>query len=115
VLNELFVVTDGEEAMRFLRQEAEYVDAPRPDLVLLDLNLPRMDGREVLQEMKGDDQLNTIPVVVMTTSAADEDVLAAYHLQAASYVTKPVGFVKFMRAVQEIEQFWLSVVRLPPD
>jgi two-component system, chemotaxis family, response regulator Rcp1 len=113
VLNELFTASDGEWAMQFLRQEGDYADAPRPDLVILDLNLPRKDGREVLQEIKADDRLKSLPVIILTTSAAEEDVLAMYELQAAAYVTKPVGFDNFIAAVRGIEDFWLSVVRLP--
>ncbi|HWI04784.1 MAG TPA: response regulator [Acidimicrobiales bacterium] len=113
VANELNVVADGEEAMAYLRQEAPYEEATRPELVLLDLNLPRKDGREVLAEMKQDADLSTIPVVVLTTSSDETDVLKAYQLHANSYVTKPVELDKFLEAVRSIEGFWLSIVRLP--
>jgi CheY-like chemotaxis protein len=113
VRNTLSCVTDGVEAMRFLRREGEYADAPRPDLVLLDLNLPRKDGREVLGEIKGDDQLATIPVVVLTTSQAEEDVLRSYKLHANAYVTKPVDFDRFIEVVRQIDEFFVTVVKLP--
>jgi len=113
VSNELHTVADGEAAMAFLRRSGEYADAPRPDLMILDLNLPKKDGREVLADLKDDPELRAIPVIVLTTSAADEDVLAMYDLQAAGYVTKPVAFGDFVAAVKGIEEFWLSLVRLP--
>jgi len=113
VSNELHTVADGEAAMAFLRRSGEYADVPRPDLVILDLNLPKKDGREVLADLKDDPDLRAIPVIVLTTSAADEDVLAMYDLQAAGYVTKPVAFADFVAAVKGIEEFWLSLVRLP--
>jgi CheY-like chemotaxis protein len=113
VRNEINVVGDGVEAMAYLRGEASYGSKPRPDLVLLDLNLPRKDGREVLEEMKGDDSLKEIPVVVLTTSASEEDVLSSYQLHANAYVTKPVAFAEFLTAVRGVEQFWLELVRLP--
>lgn len=113
VRNTLACVTDGVEAMRFLRREGEYADAPRPDLVLLDLNLPRKDGREVLGEIKGDDDLSTIPVVVLTTSQAEEDVLRSYKLHANAYVTKPVDFDRFIDVVRQIDEFFVTVVKLP--
>ena len=113
VSNELHTVADGEAAMAFLRRSGEYADAPRPDLMILDLNLPKKDGREVLADLKDDPELRAIPVIVLTTSAADEDVLAMYDLQAAGYVTKPVAFADFVAAVKGIEEFWLSLVRLP--
>lgn len=113
VRNTLSCVTDGVEAMRFLRREGEYADAPRPDLVLLDLNLPRKDGREVLGEIKGDDALATIPVVVLTTSQAEEDVLRSYKLHANAYVTKPVDFDRFIEVVRQIDEFFVTVVKLP--
>ena len=112
--NRLDVVTDGTAALAYLRKEAPYEDTPRPDLVLLDLNLPRRDGREVLQEIKDDADLRHIPVIVLTTSQAEEDVLRAYRLSANCYVTKPVDLHQFNRIVQAIEEFWLTVVRLPP-
>ncbi len=113
VANRLAVVADGVDAMAFLRKEGEYADAPTPDLVLLDLNLPRMDGREVLAAMKSDDELRRIPVVVLTTSEAEEDVLRSYSLHANAYVTKPVDFERFIDVVRQIDDFFVSVVRLP--
>lgn len=113
VANRLAVVSDGAEAMQYLRREGEYADAPTPDLVLLDLNLPRMDGREVLAAMKSDDALRSIPVVVLTTSEAEEDVLRSYSLHANAYVTKPVDFARFIEVVRQIDDFFVSVVRLP--
>jgi CheY-like chemotaxis protein len=113
VLNRMSVVTDGAEAMQFLRREGPHADAPRPDLILLDLNLPRKDGREVLKEIKDDPNLRRIPVVVLTTSRAEEDVLKAYNLHANCYITKPVDFTQFILVVRSIEGFWLSVVKLP--
>lgn len=113
VRNELTCVADGVEAMRYLRREGEYAGAPRPDLVLLDLNLPRKDGREVLAEIKGDPQLATIPVVVLTTSHAEEDVLRSYQLHANAYVTKPVDFERFIDVVRQIDEFFVTVVKLP--
>jgi chemotaxis family two-component system response regulator Rcp1 len=115
VLNRLHVVEDGVAALDFLYRRAPHQDAPRPDLILLDLNLPRMDGREVLARVKSDDALKLIPVVVLTTSQAEEDVLRAYRLNANCYVTKPVDLHQFNRIVQAIEEFWLTVVRLPPQ
>jgi len=113
VRNNLQVVGDGVEAMAFLRRENSYAEAPRPDLILLDLNLPKKDGREVLQEIKADLQLKTIPVVVLTTSAADEDILRSYDLCANCYITKPVDLDQFIRVVRAIETFWLTIVSLP--
>jgi CheY-like chemotaxis protein len=113
VANRLSVVSDGVSALEFLRKEGEYADAPTPDLILLDLNLPRMDGREVLQALKGDDELRRIPVVVLTTSEAEEDVLRSYALHANAYVTKPVDFDRFIDVVRQIDEFFVSVVRLP--
>ncbi|WP_425560736.1 response regulator [Luedemannella helvata] len=114
VNNRLAVVSDGAEALAYLRQEGEYSDAVRPDLILLDLNLPRRDGREVLAEIKADEELRRIPVVVLTTSAADEDILRSYSLHANAYVTKPVDFEQFITVVRQIDDFFVSVVRLPP-
>ena len=111
--NELHVVNDGADAMAFLRQEGEYADRPRPDLVLLDLNLPRMDGREVLEAIKSDPDLASIPVVVLTTSENEDDVLRSYSLHANAYVTKPVDFARFIDVVRQIDDFFVSVVRLP--
>ncbi len=113
VANRLAVVSDGESAMAYLRKEGSFADAPTPDLVLLDLNLPRMDGREVLAAMKGDDALRSIPVVVLTTSEAEEDVLRSYALHANAYVTKPVDFERFIDVVRQIDDFFVQVVRLP--
>ena len=111
--NELHVVSDGAEAMAFLRQEGEYAGRPRPDLVLLDLNLPRMDGRQVLEAIKSDPELASIPVVVLTTSENEDDVLRSYSLHANAYVTKPVDFEQFIRVIRQIDDFFVSVVRLP--
>jgi chemotaxis family two-component system response regulator Rcp1 len=113
VRNNLHVATDGVEALKFLRREAGYADAVRPDLILLDLNLPRKDGREVLSEIKADPDLKTIPVVVLTTSRAEQDVLHSYELQANCYITKPVDLEQFIMVVKSIEDFWLTVVTLP--
>ena len=113
VANRLAVVSDGVSAMEYLRKEGPYAHATTPDLVLLDLNLPRMDGREVLQALKEDEQLRRIPVVVLTTSEAEEDVLRSYSLHANAYVTKPVDFDRFIDVVRQIDEFFVSVVRLP--
>ncbi|HYE38068.1 response regulator [Methylocaldum sp.] len=113
LLTELFIVEDGVEAIAFLRREGKYADAPRPDLILLDLNLPKKDGREVLAEIKSDANLKMIPVVVMTVSRAEEDILRAYGLHANCYITKPVHFESFVKVVQAIESFWFTVVSLP--
>jgi CheY-like chemotaxis protein len=113
VHNTLACVRDGVEAMQYVRRQGAYADAPRPDLVLLDLNLPRKDGREVLAEIKGDDELSTIPVVVLTTSQAEEDVLRSYRLHANAYVTKPVDFDRFIEVVRQIDEFFVTVVKLP--
>jgi chemotaxis family two-component system response regulator Rcp1 len=113
VSNQLHVVKDGVEAMAFLRREGQYAESPRPDLVLLDLNMPRKDGREVLAEVKADASLRQIPIVVLTTSQAEQDVLKAYGLHANCYISKPVDFDQFVAAIQAIEQFWLTVVILP--
>jgi CheY-like chemotaxis protein len=113
VRNRLHVAADGVEAMAFLRREGRHADAPRPDLVLLDLNLPKKDGREVLEEIKEDPELQNIPVVILTTSQAEEDVLRSYQLHANAYVTKPVDLERFLEVVRSIESFWLEIVRLP--
>jgi len=113
VLSQLHVVSDGVEAMNFLRQEGEYSDAPVPDLVLLDLNLPRKDGREVLRECKEHEELRKIPIVVLTSSEAESDVLKAYDLHANSYVVKPVGLDEFVGLMERLGGFWLRVVKLP--
>jgi two-component system, chemotaxis family, response regulator Rcp1 len=114
VYNNLHWAKDGVEALEFLRREGEHANAPRPDIILLDLNLPKKDGREVLSVIKSDDQLKHIPVVVLTTSKAEEDVLRSYELHANCYVTKPVDLDKFIVVVQSIDRFWLTVVTLPP-
>lgn len=113
VRNRLNVVNDGEQAMAYLRRDAPYTDAPRPDLILLDLNLPRMGGLEVLAEVKADAALRTIPVVVLTTSEAEEDILHSYRLHANAYVSKPVDFEQFIRVVRQIDDFFVTVVKLP--
>ena len=113
VKNNLNVVTDGVEALAFLRREGKYADAPYPDLILLDLNLPKKDGREVLAEIKADDKLAHIPVVVLTTSGANEDILSSYRLHANAYVTKPVDFEQFIKVVRQIDDFFVGVVKLP--
>ncbi len=114
VLNNLSIVEDGVLAMEFLRGKGRYAQAPRPDLILLDLNLPRRDGREVLAEIKADPSLKCIPVVVLTTSQAEQDVMRAYSLHANCYITKPVDFRQFLEVIEAIESFWLSIVKLPP-
>jgi chemotaxis family two-component system response regulator Rcp1 len=113
VRNHLHVATDGVEAMAFLRHEGEYANEVRPDLILLDLNLPRKDGRQVLSEIKADPLLKLIPVVVLTTSRAEQDVLRSYELQANCYISKPVDLEQFMTVVRSIEDFWLTIVSLP--
>lgn len=113
--NNLHVVKDGVEVMAFLRKEGQYADAPRPDLILLDLNMPRKDGREVLTEVKADDDFKSIPVVVLTTSQAQEDVIKAYGLHANCYISKPVDFEQFTNVVRAIDNFWFTVVTLPAD
>lgn len=111
--NEMHVVEDGIDAMKFLHKQGKYGEAPCPDLVLLDLNLPKKSGREVLQEIKSDPQLKFIPVVVLTSSKAEEDIVKSYNLHANCYITKPVDFDQFMQVVKSIEDFWLTVVKLP--
>ena len=113
VHNELAVVGDGVEALAYLRREGKYAAAPRPDIILLDLNLPKKDGREVLEDIKQDDKLKRIPVVILTTSKAEEDVLKSYNLHANCYVTKPVDLEQFIVVVKSIDMFWLTVVTLP--
>ena len=113
IANELHIVGDGEQAMAFLNREGDYADVRRPDLILLDLNLPRKDGREVLAELKDDPELHLIPVIVLTTSGAEQDVLRSYDLNAACYITKPIDLDEFISVVRSIESFWLSIVRLP--
>ena len=113
VLNELHVVRDGEEAMSFLRQNGQYADAPRPGLILLDLNLPKKDGREVLAEIKSDKQLKSIPVVILTTSNAEIDIMKTYENHANCFITKPVNLEQFITIIESIESFWLTIVQLP--
>lgn len=113
ILNNMHVVEDGVEAIAFLRREGSYADVPRPDLILLDLNLPRKDGREVLVEIKSDPDLRTIPVVVLTTSEAEEDIFKSYRLQANCYVSKSLGLKESVRIVKLIESFWLAAAKLP--
>ncbi|MDQ3364083.1 MAG: response regulator [Myxococcota bacterium] len=115
VRNNLHVARDGVEAIAFLRREGKFANATRPELVLLDLNLPRKDGREVLFEIKNDPDLQTIPVVVLTTSSAEVDILKSYKLHANCYITKPVDLEQFVKVVKSIDDFWLTVVRLPSD
>jgi chemotaxis family two-component system response regulator Rcp1 len=115
VLNNLHVAGDGVAALAFLRQEGPYVDMPRPDLILLDLNLPKKSGHEVLAEIKRDPRLNFIPVVILTTSAAERDVMKAYSLHANAYIIKPVDLDQFIEVVKSIEDFWLTIVKLPPN
>lgn len=115
LMNTLHVATDGEQALRFLRREGEFADAPRPGLILLDLNLPRVDGHEVLRHVKDDPDLRRIPVVVLTTSQAEEDIVRSYDLHANAYVSKPVDFDRFLEVVRQIDSFYISVVSLPSD
>lgn len=115
VKHNLHHVEDGVELMQFLRREESYKDAPRPDVILLDLNMPRMDGREVLAALLRDDDLRSIPVVVLTTSDADSDVLTAYDLKASCYIRKPVDLCQFIEAMRSFDNFWLTWVRLPPN
>jgi two-component system response regulator len=114
IYNKLNVVTDGVEAMAFLKKEGKYANAARPDLILLDLNLPKKDGREVLKEIKTDDKLKTIPVVVLTVSKSEEDILKSYNLHANCYISKPVDLSQFMRVAKSIQEFWFTMVKLPP-
>lgn len=111
--NTLHHVSDGVEAMQFLHQQGKYEQAPRPDLILLDLNLPRMDGREVLAVVKNDESLKRIPVVILTTSSSDADIFKSYNLHANCYITKPLGLDQFIQVVKSIEDFWLTIVKLP--
>ena len=113
VNNNLNWVKDGVEAMTFLRRQGEYTDAPRPDVILLDLNLPKKDGREVLADIKGDDDLRRIPVVILTVSSAEEDIMKTYNLHANCYIQKPLDLGQFIEVVKSIENFWLSIVKLP--
>jgi CheY-like chemotaxis protein len=114
IRNRLYVVEDGVEAMDFLRQQGKYGGVPRPDLILLDLNLPRKSGREVLTEVKSDESLKRIPVVVLTVSKAEEDIMKCYSNHANCYITKPLDFSQFMEITKSIEEFWLTIVKLPP-
>ena len=114
IINHVSVVDDGVEAMAFLHRQGKYAKSPRPDLVLLDLNMPKKDGREVLGEMKAADALKRIPVVILTTSKAEEDIAKSYDLHANCYITKPIDLEQFMKVVKSIEDFWLTVVQLPP-
>jgi CheY-like chemotaxis protein len=113
IYNNLHVVTDGVEAIAFLRREGKYAKAVRPDLILLDLNLPKKDGREVLKEIKGDDNLKAIPVVVLTVSQSEEDILKSYNLHANCYITKPVDLNQFIKVIRSVQEFWLTIVKLP--
>jgi chemotaxis family two-component system response regulator Rcp1 len=114
VRNNFHTVEDGVEAMAFLRRQGRYAEAPRPDLILLDLNLPKMNGREVLAEIKEDPELRRIPVVILTVSKAEQDIVKSYNLHANCYITKPVDLDQFLEVVKSIENFWLTVVMLPP-
>jgi CheY-like chemotaxis protein len=114
IYNNLYVASDGVEAIAFLRREGKFVKAVRPDLILLDLNLPKKDGREVLEEIKNDDDLKTIPVVVLTVSKSEEDILKSYNLHANCYITKPVDLNQFMKVIRSVQEFWLTIVKLPP-
>ncbi|OGV67050.1 MAG: response regulator [Lentisphaerae bacterium RIFOXYC12_FULL_60_16] len=113
--NNLHVVNDGEGALAFLRREGRHAGAPRPDLILLDLNLPRISGHEVLEAIKQDEKLKSIPVVVLTISTAEKDIAAAYHLHANCYITKPIDLEQFSKVVKSIREFWLTIVKLPPQ
>ncbi len=113
--NTIYHVLDGVEAMKFLRHEGEYADSPRPDLILLDLNLPKKDGREVLADIKQDDSLKRIPVVILTVSSAEEDILKSYNLHANCYISKPIDLDQFMKVVKSVEDFWLTIVKLPNE
>jgi chemotaxis family two-component system response regulator Rcp1 len=115
IWNNLHIARDGEKALAFLRKEGPFKDAPHPDLILLDLNLPRMDGREMLVHVKAAEELRRIPVVILTTSKSEEDILRSYDLHANCYITKPVDLDQFIRVVQSIEYFWLSIVMLPAE
>lgn len=110
----LHTVDDGIKALRYLRREEPYADAVRPDIILLDLNMPRMDGRETLKEIKADERLRSIPVVVLTTSESDADIFKSYDLGASCYISKPVGFDEFLKVVRSLEDFWFTVVKMPP-
>jgi len=113
--NNLYIVEDGEEAIAFLRKQEPFKKVPKPDLILLDLNLPKMNGQEVLKIIKADEKLKRIPVVILTTSQADEDILNAYNLNANCYITKPVDFDQFIHVVNKIQEFWFTIVKLPEE
>ncbi|EMI25637.1 response regulator receiver protein [Rhodopirellula europaea SH398] len=113
IRNNIYHVWDGEEVLRFLRKEGEYKDAVRPDLILLDLNMPRMDGRTVLKEIRSDDLIKAIPVVVLTTSSQERDIHESYGLAANNYIVKPVDIVQFFEVIQSVQEFWVNVVKLP--
>jgi CheY-like chemotaxis protein len=113
VLNRLHVVEDGEQALDFVFRRGQFAEAPRPDLILLDLNLPKRDGREVLEEIRTDADMTEIPIVILTSSQADEDIVRAYRLHANCYIAKPVNFVQFLKIIHAIEDFWLTIVKLP--
>lgn len=115
LIHQLDVVDDGIEALNYLRREGKYADAVRPDVILLDLNLPKKDGREVLQEIKSDEELKHIPVIVLTTSRSEQDILTSYKLHANSYISKPVDLAEFFKAIKALEDFWLTVVTLPSN
>jgi CheY-like chemotaxis protein len=114
ISNRVHVARDGEEALRFLQRQEEYAEAVRPDIIMLDLNLPKKDGRQVLAEIKADPELRRIPVIVLTTSRADQDILKSYDLQANCYITKPLDLDQYWKAMQSVERFWFQVVKLPP-
>ena len=114
VLNEVYVARDGVEAMEFLTKKGKFAEAPIPDIILLDLNLPRKDGREVLAEIKKDPKLKHIPVIILTTSKADEDIIRTYNLHANAYITKPVDLNRFVEIIHALEEFWFTIVKLPP-
>ena len=114
VLNEVYVAKDGVEAMEFLTKKGKFKEAPIPDMILLDLNLPRKDGREVLAEIKKDPKLKHIPVIILTTSKADEDIIKTYNLHANAYITKPVDLNRFVEIIHALEEFWFTIVKLPP-
>jgi two-component system response regulator len=114
IFSSIHVANDGQAALDFLRQEGKYKDSPRPDLILLDLNLPRKEGREVLAEIKIDEKLKRIPVVVLTSSKAEEDILKSYNLHANCYITKPIDLHQFIKVVRSVEDFWFTIVKLPP-
>jgi len=114
VLNEIYVAKDGVEAMEFLHKQGSCAEAPTPDMILLDLNLPRKDGREVLAEIKKDPQLKHIPVIILTTSKAEEDIIRSYNLHANAYITKPVDLNRFVEIIRTLEEFWFTIVKLPP-